>query len=193
MGEWEFGRLVYLGLLLVAVGGWLVVEHRGRIGAALRQLLAWGLLFLGVVAAYGLWSDIRTQVAPRQSVMEAGTQIELPRAPDGHYYLTLHIAGTPVRFMVDTGATEVVLSDRDARRLGIDPETLVFTGRAQTANGVIRTARVRLDEVTLDGFPEGRIAASVGDGPLGMSLLGMDYLNRFSRIEIAAGRLVLTR
>jgi aspartyl protease family protein len=188
-----WGRLAYLGLLGLALAGWLVVENRGRMGAMLRQGLAWGLIFLGAVAGYGLWSDIRTEVAPRQAVMAEGSRIEIPRAPDGHFYLTLHVAGTPVRFMIDTGATNVVLSDRDAERLGIDLRTLAFTGQARTANGVIRTARLTLPDVTLDGRPEGRLPAWVGDGLLDVSLLGMDYLNRFDRVEIARDAMILTR
>ena len=188
-----FGRLAYLGLLGAAILGWLVVENRGRMGAMLRQGLAWGLIFLGVVAGYGLWSDIRTEVAPRQAVMAEGGRVEIPRAPDGHFYLTLYVNGTPVRFMIDTGATNVVLSGRDADRLGIDRNALAFTGEARTANGTIRTARVTLPEVTLDGRPEGRLAAWVGDGALDISLLGMEYLGRFERVEIARDRMILTR
>lgn len=193
MDSLDFGRLAYLLLLGTALLGWLVVENRGRMGSMLRQGLAWGLIFLGVVAAYGLWSDIRTEVAPSQAILAEGERIEVPRAPDGHYYLTLEVGGVPVRFMIDTGATNVVLSDRDSARLGIDRDKLVFTGTARTANGTIRTARVTLEDVTLGGVPEGRLSAWVGDGRLETSLLGMDYLGRFSRVEIERNRLLLTR
>ena len=186
-------RAAYLGLLLIALGGWFVVENRRRLGAMTRQALAWGMIFLGVIAAYGLWSDIRTEVIPRQAETAGGGRIELPRAPDGHYYMVLTVAGEKVRFMVDTGATFVVLSTRDARRVGIDPDELVFLGTAQTANGTIRTARVRLEDVRLGDRVEAPITAWVGEGELGVSLLGMDYLSRFAHVAIAGDRLVLTR
>jgi aspartyl protease family protein len=189
----SWARVAYLGLLLVALAGWVVVENRRRLGAMARQALAWGMIFLGVVAAYGLWSDIRTEVLPGQMETAGGERIELPRAPDGHYYLVLTIAGEKVRFMVDTGATFVVLSTRDARRVGIDPAGLVYLGTAQTANGTIRTARVRLEDVRLGDRVEAPITAWVGEGELGVSLLGMDYLARFAHVAIAGDRLVLTR
>ena len=192
----DLARLGYLTLLLAAVGGWFVVENRHRLGAITRQAAAWGLIFLGLIAVFGLWQDIGRQLMPRQAAVlgpEGAARIELPRARDGHYYMTLDIGGVPVRFMVDTGATSVVLSNRDAERLGIDRGRLVWTGEARTANGVIRTARITLRDVTLNGHPEGRVPAVVGDGDLGLSLLGMEYLGRFSRIEIASDRLVLTR
>ncbi|MFN6977558.1 MAG: TIGR02281 family clan AA aspartic protease [Gemmobacter sp.] len=193
MTEIDIGRFAYLALLLAAVAGWVIVEHRGSIGTLLRHAAGWGFIFLAAIAGYGLWSDISRDIAPRQAVMQDGARIEVPRAPDGHYYVTLGVGGTPVRFMVDTGATSVVLSDRDADRLGIDRHTLAFTGMARTANGTIRTARVTLRDVTLDGMPQGDIGAWVGEGPLDVSLLGMDFLGRFARIEIARDRLVLTR
>lgn len=184
-------RLIYLALLLAALGGWVIAEFRGRMGFALRTAMAWGMIFLGVMAGYGLWQDMRTDVIPRQSVMDGG-EITLPRAPDGHYYLTLDIDGTPLRFMVDTGATNVVLSRDDARKLGFDPATLTYLGQAQTANGIVRTARVELQDVRLGPHADATLRAYVNDGDMDGSLLGMDYLGRFS-IEIAGDRMVLRR
>jgi len=191
MDDNDFGRLIYLFLLLVAVGGWVLVEHRGRLGFALRTAAAWGLIFVGVMAGYGLWNDLRLSEAPRQMMADGG-EVVLPRAPDGHYYLTLTIDGAPLEFMVDTGATNVVLSRDDARKLGIDPDTLAYLGQAYTANGVVRTARVTLTDVALGDVVDARLAAYVNDGEMEGSLLGMDYLGRF-RIEIDGGQMVLRR
>ena len=185
------GRLLYLVLLLAAVGGWIIVEYRKRMGEALRTAAAWGLIFIGVMAGYGLWNDVRTDIAPQQMVSEAGA-IEVPRAEDGHYYLTLDINGTPVQFLADTGATNMVLSDRDARRIGIDPETLVYIGTAQTANGTVRTARVTLPSVTLGPYQDTDFTAWVNGGEMSDSLLGMEYLSLY-RVEIAEDMMILRR
>lgn len=183
-------QLFYLVLLLLAVGGWVLVEYRGRLGMALRTAAAWGLIFVGVMAGYGLWSDIRRDL-PMQAVVQDGA-VEIPRAADGHYHLTLMINGTPVNFLVDTGASNVVLSRADARRLGIDPDSLAFVGTAQTANGIVRTALVRLPEITLGPWQDRNVAATVNDGDMDLSLLGMNYLGKF-RIEIAGDRMILRR
>lgn len=188
----EFARIAYLILLGSAIVGWLVVESRGRMGQATRQALAWALIFVGVAAGYGLWQDMGIS-GQRQSIVADGREISLNMAQDGHFYLTLTVRDIPVRFMIDTGATSVVLSDRDAARLGIDRRSLAFVGEARTANGTIRTARVMLDDVRLEGHPEGAVAAWVGDGRLDVSLLGMDFLNRFERVEISGSRLILRR
>lgn len=187
----QLGRATYLVLLLIAVGGWVMVEYRTRIGQALRVALAWAMIFLGVAAGYGLWQDIRHDIIPRQMVTETGT-VEIPRAADGHYYLQLEIGGQAVMFLADTGATNVVLSPEDARRLGIDPAGLTYTGQAMTANGMVRTARVRLNDVQLGPFRDDSLAVWVNEAEMDGSLLGMDYLGRF-RIEIARDRMMLRR
>lgn len=184
-------RLGYLGLLLVAVCGYIIVEFRGRMGQAMRMASAWALIVVGLMAGYGLWADLRRDVLPRQAVVEGG-EIRLPRAGDGHYHLTLDVNGTDIRFLVDTGASQVVLTQSDAERLGIDTDTLAFIGEARTANGIVRTAPVTLPEVTLGPYTDARISAVVNEGEMDISLLGMSYLGRY-RIEIADGQMILRR
>lgn len=182
-------RVGYLAIILAALAGWVVVEFRQRMGQAVRMALAWGLIFVGVMAGYGLWSDIRRDVMPIQEVTPDAA-VEVPRSADGHYYLTLKINGTGVGFMVDTGASGMVLAAKDAERVGVDLSGLQFRGEATTANGVVRTARVTLDEVELGPFRNEGFGAFVTEGELDQSLLGMDYLGQF-RMEFDGGKLVL--
>lgn len=186
----DYGQLIYLVLLLVAVGGWVIVEYHQRLGQALRTALAWGMIFLGVMAGYGLWGDIRRDVIMAQD--ESADAVILPRAGDGHYYATLTIGGQEMRFMADTGASAVVLSPSAARALGIDTAGLVWSGQSMTANGVVRTARVRLEDVRFGPFHDAALGAIVNEADMDLSLLGMDYLGRF-RIEIAGDRMILRR
>jgi aspartyl protease family protein len=189
----DFGRLGYLALLGGVLLLYMLIANRDRLGQVLRHAMLWGLIFLGAIAAFGLWGDVRHQVAPSQSVSISEGRVEVPRSGDGHYYLTLEIDGQRVRMVVDTGATDMVLSRADAQRVGLDTETLTFTGRAQTANGMVRTARVTLDEVSVGGIIDRNVTAWVNEGDMAISLLGMSYLQRFARIEIERDRLVLTR
>ncbi len=185
-------RLIYLLILGVAVAGYLIADNRASLGRMARQALAWGLIFIGVIAAYGLWKDIAPDIAPRQSLAQSGS-ITVPRSSDGHFYLTLRLDGVPVRFVVDTGASAVVLSRQDARRIGLDPDRLIYAGRASTANGEVATALARVGTVELENLTDHDMRVQVNGGEMEGSLLGMDYLRRFSRIEIAGDRLILTR
>jgi len=193
MGDYEIGRFIYLVILLVAVGSWVFVQNRQSLGKTLQMFAVWGFIFLGVIASYGLWQDIRQTVRPQQNVAVDAGRVEVPRAPDGHYYLTLEVNGAAIEFLVDTGASQVVLNERDARRAGIDTENLAYLGRAQTANGEVRTASVWVDEMSLGGITDTGVRVWVNKGALEQSLLGMGYLQRWSSIEIRNGALVLTR
>ncbi len=192
MTDFDTARLIYLGLLLAAIGASVVLHFRGRLGQALQGLAIWALIFLGLVAAFGLWGDISRDFG-RQAVFTDEGRVEVPRSPDGHYHLTLAVNGTPVEFLVDTGASDIVLSQRDAAAIGLDPDSLPYLGLARTANGTVSTARVTLDEVRIGPHTDRNVSARVNGGEMRDSLLGMRYLDRYARIEIADDRLTLIR
>ncbi|WP_423211623.1 retropepsin-like aspartic protease family protein [Paracoccus yeei] len=191
MGD-ELGRMAYLVLLLVAVGGFLLFELRARPGKTLRLAAAWAMIFLGVIALAGLWGDIRQAVAPQARMLEGG-RIEVPMGGDGHFHLTARVNGQPVRFVIDTGATTIALAEDDARRAGIDPDSLAFVGQARTANGMVQTATVMLDSLTIGEIAEYDVPAVILRSDLDLSLMGMSYLSRFARVSIEGNRLILER
>lgn len=185
-------RLAYLTLLLLALGAFLVVEFRRDAGSTLRAVLAWGLIFLAAIGAAGLWQDISRDVMPRQAMLDP-TRIEVPLGPDGHFHLTAELNGAPVRFIVDTGASALALSPRDARRAGIDLERLVYAGQARTANGIVPTATVRLDRVAIGDILDENVPAMVIQADIDRSLMGMDYLRRFARVSFEGDSMILER
>lgn len=191
MSDGNFGNLIYLVVLGTMVVFWFVTNHRQSFRKNIQQGLAWLLIFLGVIAAYGMWGDIRSTVSPTATVHADTGNIEVPRSPDGHYRMTLNVNDAPITFVVDTGATDIVLSKSDAAKAGLDPSALPFIGRAYTANGEVRTAPVTLDTVKLGDMLDRRVPASVNGGELEQSLLGMSYLQRFREITISGGKLIL--
>jgi len=193
MNSYDTGSLIYLAVLGSAIGGYYIVSHRDRLGQMSRYAALWGLIFLGAIAAVGLWSDISDDVMPRQAIFTEGRRVEVPRSPDGHYYLTLQIDRTNVLFVADTGATGIVLRREDARRIGTDPDSLVYSGVAGTANGTVRTARITVDRMSLGPIVDRNVPVWVNQGEMDTSLLGMAYLQRFNRLEIANGKMILQR
>lgn len=188
----DYGRLAYLVLLLVAVGGFLLVELRARPGKTLRAAAAWVMIFLGVIAIAGLWDDIRGTINPQARMLDGG-RIEVPLGDDGHFHLTAQVNDAPIRFVIDTGATTLALGAEDARKAGIDPDTLGYVGQARTANGLIETASVMLKTVSIGDIHDQDVPALVLRSELDMSLLGMSYLSRFARVSIEGDRLILER
>lgn len=193
MDSFDTGRLIYLALLCLMVAGWFFAQNRQSMNKTLQQVAVWAFIFLGAIAAYGLWDDISQTIRPQQTVFADQGKIIVPRSPDGHYYIAAEVNGAPVQFVLDTGATTLVLTRADADAAGLSPETLNFTSRAMTANGEVRTAPVRLDSVTIGPATDQNISAVVNGGEMSQSLLGMTYLQRWGKIEITGGELTLTR
>lgn len=193
MDNVELPRLIYLVLLGTAVAGWFIAENRQNLGQTARMALVWGMIFVGMIAGYGLWQDVRREVLPRQAMLENGASIEVPRQADGQFHLTLRLNGEPVEFLVDTGATDIVLSLEDAERVGLDPDNLAFLGSARTANGTVSTAFATVDEIALGSMQFDRVRVAVNGGDMRGSLLGMSFLSRFDRLQIEGDMLRLER
>ena len=193
MSSDNIAQLLYLGTLVAVLGGGFLLSKRLKLGQTLQMAAVWVLIFIGAVAAVGVWSDIQDDLFAHQTRFDDQGTITIPRSLDGHYNLTLDVNGVPTEFVVDTGATQIVLSQKDADKLGLNPDELTYFGRALTANGEVRTAPVRLDTVAIGPYNDLNLPAVVNAGDLGQSLLGMNYLQRWSRIEISDGKLTLSR
>ncbi len=188
----ELARLAYLALLLAAVGGYAMAAARRDIGQSLRLGALWTLIFLGAIAVTGLWQDIRATVAPVQEVTGEG-RLTVPLAPDGHFHLRAEVNGQPIRFVVDTGASAVVLSQKDAAKVGLKPADLAYYAQARTANGTVATAPVTLDRVVIGPFDDRKVRAVVNAGEMDGSLMGMSYLTSFAKVSFSGKTLVLER
>ena len=189
----ELPRLIYMGILVLILCGWVFARYRGRLAQAMQQAILWLFLFAGAILLYGFKDDLQRQIFPSQAAIVSGDKIALRRAADRHFYATLKINGQDIVFLVDTGATDIVLTQNDAQVIGIDVATLRYLGTAQTANGTVRTARIKLKLVEFSNQIDQNIAAWVNDGEMNMSLLGMTYLSRYSSIEIAGDQMFLKR
>ena len=193
MNDFDIANLVYLVLLLVVIGGAALSGQRRNLSQTVKQAGTWVLIFVAAILGYGLWMDITGANAPRQSVIAATGQISTERRFDGHFYLTLQMDGHPVEFVVDTGATDVVLSKADAEAIGIELADLDYIGSAYTANGKVRTAPARVSVVVLENIEDRNLSVWVNDGDMDGSLLGMAYLRKFTKIEISQDVMTLTR
>lgn len=186
-------RLFYAVVLGIALLGGVIYQYRGRIGVALQHVAIWFLIFCGLILAYGYKDEIAVQLSIATPLEIDGRTVALRRAHDGHFHARIEVEGVPVDFLVDTGASEIVLSPRDARRIGIDVARLDYSQRAQTANGIVRGAPVFLSEMRLGPIRDLQVPAVVNEVDLPHSLLGMRYLERFGSVRIENGTLTLVR
>ena len=193
-----FGYVALLVALAVFVGGGMLGSYRGRAGTLLRDAVTWLALGLGLVTVYA-YKDELLPIAARvvgelvpgsaMTVEESSggaTEVRIRKRLDGHFTANVKVNGGAVSMIVDTGASTIVLRPADARKAGIDPDTLTYRVPVLTANGRAMAARVRLDSVAIGPLDRKNVDALVAQpGALTQSLLGMSFLSRLRSYEFS--------
>lgn len=149
-----------------------------------------------IVAGDG--KDLLTQAVQQSAAARADsrksqgtTRLEIKSAQDGHFYLQVAVNGTPIRFLVDTGATSVALTPSDAAKAGFGPSRLRFDKQVMTAAGPLKVAEISLREMRVDQRRVYGVEAVVLRQEGGISLLGMSFLRALQGYEVRQDRLVL--
>jgi len=201
----DFAIAVSCIALLVFLGSSIAGSYRGRAGQAARDLLAWSLAALVLVAGYSYREEIFSlghrvvyELLPPGNALRADSQVEgersvrIRRRPDGHFIVKTQANGVSLVMLVDTGASTVVLKTADAQKLGIDVERLRYSVPVQTANGTTFAAHVRLRNLTLGPISLNDVEALVAKpGALKENLLGMSFLSRLRSYEFTGDMLTL--
>lgn len=105
--------------------------------------------------------------------------VTLYAEPNGYFFADGSINGTPMRFLVDTGASSIAINSRHANRVGIDYKRLGKPGIATTAGGMVRMYAVTLNTVEVGGIRLHNVDAGVIEGDFPReALLGMSFLGR---------------
>ncbi|HTV45205.1 MAG TPA: TIGR02281 family clan AA aspartic protease [Stellaceae bacterium] len=172
------------------------------IGWALRWLLVWCGLAVTCVAIIDRVGGLPARETgsrivgstPLPSDARSGpayNTLVYPSDRAGHVVIEAIVDGAPLHMLVDTGASLVTLTPRDARAAGIDPGALQFDRRASTAGGVVPMAPVTLREIRIGQLSLDDVPAAVIEH-LDVSLLGMSFLDRLHSYEMRDGRLTIT-
>ena len=114
----------------------------------------------------------------------------LERERNGHFYTYADVNGEPVRFIVDTGASLVALTMRDAKKLNIPFDRSEFDYVGEGASGPVRGKFVRLDSVEIEGKKVDNVKAVILEGST-LSLLGQSYLTRMGEVQMKGEYMIL--
>ena len=193
-------QMVRLLSILALVSSGVLFARRVKFSEMVRNIAVWTGAAAVLVLAYTYQDEIKSvgarvggELMPGEAMVTAAGEVTLRRGDDGHFYALARANGTRINFMIDTGASGIVLSPADARRLGLDPARLRYTRIFQTANGRGRGAPRRLDSLSIGPIEFRDVAISINQVEMGTSLLGMSFLNRLSSFEIRGRSLVLGR
>lgn len=198
--EGEGGINLVHGLAVLAFLGGSAVLHRRTMKPShvFLSILAWlaagVVLFTGYSYRYELsqiGDRLLGELIPSGGIEVAGGAVSIRANQSGHFVVEAVVDGVPVRFLVDTGASDVILSPGDAARLGFDAKTLAFTRPYRTANGLVFGAPVRLGLLSIGPISMTGVRASVNGAPMRQSLLGMSFLGRLSGYEVSRETMTL--
>lgn len=197
-----FARMVQLGALALVIGAG-VVFSRTSWSSSVKMAAGWLVVLLVLIGGYQYRYELQ-DIASRltaglvpgsplsMSFSEGDSAIRLDMLSNGHFGVRAIVDGVPVDFLVDTGATATVLSASDARRVGIDPEALVYGVPISTANGVTRAARATVDEIGVGTIVRRRLPVLVAaPDTLGQSLLGMNFIGTLSGFDMRRDVMIL--
>ncbi len=190
-------RLTYSLALLAVLGGSALIGRRFRTVPVIRYASIWIVLGLGIFTIYSFRDEARSvynrllgELTPDRARIEGG-DVVIRMASNGHFVVRADVDGTEITFLVDTGASDVVISPADAKRMGYDLDTLKFTKTYRTANGTVYGAPVRLGTISIGPLNVRDVRASVNSAEISRSLLGMSFLERLSGYEVRGNSLIL--
>jgi aspartyl protease family protein len=198
LGDWGWARLTWAVVLLAAISTAVLTARRFQLRETARNIALW--LGVVVVLAVGytyqddlgdVWRRVKGEFVPSSAVETGANSITLTQHEDGHFYVLADVNGAQVRFLIDTGASGVVLSPTDARRVGIDMAALEYDRGFETANGTGMGANVRLASLAVGPIRVTGMPAYVNQADMSSSLLGMAFLRRLDGFEFRGRKLIL--
>lgn len=142
-------------------------------------IVALGLMTLFFAEQEANW--LNPNQTPQTRTSQTGRhEVILKANRQGHYVATGTINNLPADFLLDTGATDVALSENLAAFYGL---TKGKTGFASTANGTTRIYFTRIDRLQIGDIILHDVRASINPGMDDFILLGMSALKQVEWVQ----------
>lgn len=193
------GAVLRAATILVILSLGVFSARKVHWGRAVRHVAIW----IGVIAVLvvgltyrdelmGVGQRVRSEFASSYPVAEGPRQVVVTASEGGGFLIMGKVNGQPVRFLVDTGSSDTVLSPADAQRLGVNAGSLTFDHLAETANGTGYGARYTAGSLEVGPIRIDDMPMVVNQAPMSSSLLGMTFLSRLETFQVRGRRLYLT-
>jgi len=193
-------RILFFIALIWFIARGYMARSKDRASSSTTNILLWLMIFVLLIIGYAfrfeldsLKDRVLAVLIPSYSWTNEQGQLVIARNKDGHFYLN---ATTPnnskIRFLIDTGASDIALTKQAAIKLGFNLSNLKYTKQYNTANGISYAAPVRIKQLTVGSKIFYNLEAHITSGGLDISLLGMSLIGDFKDFKITNDLLILS-
>ena len=190
--DWMLGSL-YLLIAIMLVGGSLI-SRREPFAKLATMALAWIGIFGAGFILFTFRDDLgyvaqRLKAEATGVAVVEGEEIRIPMAIDGHFWVQGSINGSPVKFLVDSGATMTTVGRQTAAAAGVP----ISDGRTQmvrTGNGMLRVGVARADSLAVGPIERADVGLHIAENE-DLNVLGMNYLSSLKRWGVEGRWLIL--
>ncbi len=180
----EWANLIYSLTILVMLSLSFFARNSNNKMNKIKDLLLW-LLIIFVIAIFYNNKNLFNNFVPYMATEKDNGVIEIKSSNDNHFYIMLNINNANILFLIDTGATSTTITERDAKRIGLDTNNLNYNIPVSTANGTSYIAKINKDvDVKLKNININSLDVFVSKDLSGNSLLGMNFLNKLKGYKV---------
>lgn len=195
----DWADLIVYGVLGIYLATMIPRLFRGNFKAAVGALLFWALVLFTVMAGYAYRYELRgvadrvlAMLVPGTAIDTGYKEVTIIRRADGQFVVNGTVSGRRMSFVLDTGASAVVLRAEDAIKAKIPIDSLIYDVEVSTANGRAMAAETDVPRLSIGSITERNVKAQVArPGTLHENLLGMTFLNGLASFTVTNDRLVL--
>ncbi len=163
-------------------------------------MIIWLMIFSVLIVAYAFRFELESVknrvlavLVPAYSWTNEKGELVIARSQDGHFYVNVRTPrGKDIKFLVDTGASNIALTKDAAKKFGFSLANLKYTQKYNTANGVSYAAPVRIKKLTIGAKVFYDQEAHITSGGLDVPLLGMSVIGEFNHFKITQDMLILS-
>ncbi len=192
-------QIIFFVIILIAIAFPYIKDRKKIKKQHLLSSIIWLLIIIILVIFYIFRFELEASKArilssfmPSANWEDESGRIVIARSTDGHFYLNAYSkSNNKITFLVDTGASDIALTKKDAIKLGIKIDKLQYTKKYHTANGIVFSAPVIIKQMRIGKKIFHNLKGHVSSGGLGISLLGMSIIDDFSNFSISKDMLIL--
>lgn len=176
-----------------------LAARRLPLGQVMKMILVWIAIFAGLFVLFSfrnefgvIWQRVSSEFSGTANQQIAGDDLILTRSDNGHFSVRASVNGTPVDFLVDSGASITSMSSKAAEDAGVEFHRGSIPVIVSTANGSAKAWRSRIESFEVGNITADNHNILVSDNLGDVNLLGMNFLNGLSSYSVTGDKMTLT-